>query len=344
MPGAPLLRRRALDGTVLLSVVIPIFDEGAALLDELARRLDGVLAALPCRAQVIAVDDGSGEPTRRKLRELATADPRWTVLRLARNFGHQPAVTAGLAAARGDVVILLDGDLEDPPELFPQLLAGWQGGYEVVLAERRSRHLDPLRRLLFWAFYRLFAFLSDFPVPLQSGVFCLLGRRACRQLVGLQEANRFLPGLRAWIGFPTIAVPYDREARAGGRPKQGLLRLFRYAADAIFSFSYKPLRLSLACGSLVFGVSSLYAATLVVLRLLDINVVSGFTTVAVAVFFFGGAMLMSNGILGEYLGRVYDEVKRRPLYVVEEVIGEGVADPTPSSTVPAPPPGGDARG
>jgi dolichol-phosphate mannosyltransferase len=321
---------RRLDDTVTLTLVVPVFNEDEALLDELVRRLDAVLAALPCPAQIVLVDDGSDEPTRRKLKALAAADRRVTLVRLARNFGHQPAVAAGLDHARGEVVVLLDGDLEDPPELIPELLARWQEGYEVVLARRRSRRLNPLRRVLFAGFYKLFELLADYPVPLQAGIYCLLGRRAWRQLVGLREANRFLPGLRAWVGFPTTTVGYDRAPRGSGRPKQSLLRLFRYAADAIFSFSYKPLRLSLAFGAAVFAVSSLYAFVLLVLRILNVNVVSGFTTVAVAVFFFGGAILMSNGILGEYLGRVYDEVKRRPLYVVEEVVGpEATAELAP---------------
>jgi dolichol-phosphate mannosyltransferase len=312
---------RQIDSSLTVSLVIPVFNEDDAVLDELAKRLGAVLGGLPCGAQIVLVDDGSEEPTRRKLVALAAADARITLVRLARNFGHQPAVAAGLDHARGEVVVLLDGDLEDPPELIPELLARWQEGYEVVLARRRSRHLNPLRRLLFAGFYRVFELLADFPVPLQAGIYCLLGRRAWQQIAGLREANRFLPGLRAWVGFPTTTVAYDRGRRGGGAPKQTLLRLFRYASDAIFSFSYKPLRLSLAFGSVVFVLSSLYAFVLLVLRLFDVNVVSGFSTVAIGVFFFGGAILMSNGILGEYLGRIYDEVKRRPLYVVEEVTG-----------------------
>lgn len=317
------LTPRILDGSQTVSLVIPVFNEDDAVLDELAKRLAAVLDGLPCRGQVVLVDDGSEEPTRKKLRALADADPGITLVRLARNFGHQPAVAAGLDHARGEVVVLLDGDLEDPPELIPELLARWAEGYEVVLARRRSRHLNPLRRLLFAGFYKLFELLADFPVPLQAGIYCLLGKRAWGQLVGLREANRFLPGLRAWVGFPTTTVAYDRGPRGGGAPKQTLLRLFRYASDAIFSFSYKPLRLSLVFGATVFVLSSLYACVLLVMRILDVNVVSGFSTVAIAILFFGGAILMSNGILGEYLGRIYDEVKRRPLYVVEEVVGDG---------------------
>jgi len=322
----PGLTPRTLDGALTVSLVIPVFNEEDAVLDELARRLGAVLDGLPCRGQVVLVDDGSEEPTRRKLRSLAAADSRLTLVRLARNFGHQPAVAAGLDHARGEVVVLLDGDLEDPPELIPELLARWAEGYEVVLARRRSRHLNPLRRLLFAGFYRLFELLADFPVPLQAGIYCLLGRRAGQQLVGLREANRFLPGLRAWVGFPTTTVAYDRGPRGGGAPKQTLIRLFRYASDAIFSFSYKPLRLSLVFGAVTFVLSSLYAFVLLVLRVLNVNVVSGFSTVAIGILFFGGAILMSNGILGEYLGRIYDEVKRRPLYVVEEVVGEPKAE------------------
>ena len=316
------LTPRTIDGALTVSLVIPVFNENDAVLDELATRLAAVLGSLPCLGQMVLVDDGSDEPTRKKLRALAAADARITLVRLARNFGHQPAVAAGLDHARGEVVVLLDGDLEDPPELIPELLARWQEGYEVVLARRRSRHLNPLRRLLFAGFYRVFELLADFPVPLQAGIYCLLGRRAWQQIAGLREANRFLPGLRAWVGFPITIVAYDRGPRGGGAPKQTLLRLFRYASDAIFSFSYKPLRLSLVFGAVVFVLSSFYAFVLLVLRLLAVNVVSGFSTVAIAVLFFGGAILMSNGILGEYLGRIYDEVKRRPLYVVEELVGD----------------------
>jgi polyisoprenyl-phosphate glycosyltransferase len=323
------LTPRTLDDAQTVSLVIPVFNEDDGVLDELARRLAAVLDGLPCRSQIVLVDDGSEEPTRKKLRALAAADPRITLVRLARNFGHQPAVAAGLDHARGEVVVLLDGDLEDPPELIPELLARWAEGYEVVLARRRSRHLNPLRRLLFAGFYRLFELLADFPVPLQAGIYCLLGRRARGQLVGLREANRFLPGLRAWVGFATTTVAYDRGPRGGGAPKQTLMRLFGYASDAIFSFSYKPLRLSLVFGAVIFVLSSLYAFVLFVMRVLNINVVSGFSTVAIAILFFGGAILMSNGILGEYLGRIYDEVKRRPLYVVEEVVGEPKAEPQP---------------
>jgi len=214
----------------------------------------------------------------------------------------------------------MDGDLEDPPELIPELLRQWRQGVQVVVAQRRSRQETLVKRMLFNAFHRIYYFLSDIPIPLNSGVFSLLDRAAYRQLQALTESNRFIPGLRSWIGFRSATVTYDRQARHSGVPKQTFGRLLRYALDAIFSFSYKPLRLSLVAGFFLFFVSSTYAFVLVVLRILNLNVVSGFTTISVAILFFGGAILVSNGIIGEYLGRIYDEVKRRPFYVVAEVL------------------------
>ncbi|MBW1895279.1 MAG: glycosyltransferase family 2 protein, partial [Deltaproteobacteria bacterium] len=243
-----------------------------------------------------------------------------TVVRLSRNFGHQQAITAGISIADGDALILMDGDLEDPPELISDLLEKWKQGHSVVLARRKSRQASFLRKLLLNGFYKVFQFLSDFPIPLYSGVFCLLDRRAYNQILNFSERNRFIPGLRAWIGFKTAEIWFDREERHSGKPKQTIWRLVKYASDAIFSFSYKPLRLSLAMGLFIFVLSSIYTFIILILRLLHINVVSGFTTISIAVFFFGSTILVSNGIIGEYLGRIYDEVKQRPLYIIDEVI------------------------
>jgi glycosyltransferase involved in cell wall biosynthesis len=303
-----------------LAIVIPVFNE-EALLAELKRRLDRVLADIGEDYGVIFVNDGSTDASLEILKTFAAADQRVTVVNLSRNFGHQQSLTAGLSLADGDAVVIMDGDLEDPPEVIVQLLAKWKEGFKVVTAQRRSRNVGPLKGLLFRGFHRLFQFLSDFPMPLDSGVFCLLDRSACRHLVAFGETNRFIPGLRSWVGFRSATVWYDRGARYAGQPKQTLRRLVKYALDAIFSFSYKPLRVSLVLGLFLFLLSTSYAFVLVVLRILNINVVSGFTTTSVAILFFGGVILVSNGILGEYLGRIYDEVKRRPLYIIDEVIG-----------------------
>lgn len=307
----------------LVSVVVPVYDE-APVLSELHRRLSGALDAAASRWEIVYVDDGSRDGSSESLRELALADRRVAVLELSRNWGHQAALTAGLLEARGDAVVLIDGDLQDPPEVVPELVKAWRGGAEVVVAERRSRREPPGRRLLFRLFYRLLGVLSDYPIPLNAGIFGLLDRRAVDAVNRLSETNRYLPGLRAWVGFATAVVAYDREPRSLGKPKQGVVRLFRYAFDAIFSFSYKPLRLSLLVGLLAAAFSLVYGVVLVVARLLGtglfgIPVVDGYTSTIVSVLFLGGVQLIGIGILGEYVGRVYDEVKRRPLFLVRRV-------------------------
>jgi polyisoprenyl-phosphate glycosyltransferase len=306
-----------------LSVVVPVYNEGPTV-PELHRQLEEALARTGAPWELIYVDDGSTDGSGAALREIARADGRVAVLELSRNWGHQAALTAGLSEARGDGVVLIDGDLQDPPSVIPDLVRSWEAGAEVVVAERRSRHEPPGRALLFSLFYRALAFLSDYPIPVNAGIFGLLDRRAVDVLLRLTETNRYLPGLRAWVGFRTEVVSYDRAARAGGPPKQSVFRLFRYAFDAIFSFSYKPLRLSLLVGSFAAAFSLFYGVVLVVARLLGtglfgIPVVDGYTSTIVSVLFLGGVQLIGIGILGEYVGRVYDEVKRRPLFVVRTV-------------------------
>jgi dolichol-phosphate mannosyltransferase len=227
---------------------------------------------------------------------------------------------AGLTVARGEAVILMDGDLQDPPEVVVQMIEEWKKGAEIIVAARKSRKEKGIRGFLLPLFYKVFSYLSDFPFSLGSGIFGLMDRKAVDQMVKLEECNRYIPGLRNWIGFKTSVVWYDREERAGGIPKQDLLSLVKYGADAVFSFSYKPLRVSLLFGLCISTLSFFYAAFLVMLRLLEINYVKGFTTTTVAIFFLGGLILISNGILGEYLGRVYDEVKRRPLFIISDIL------------------------
>jgi glycosyltransferase involved in cell wall biosynthesis len=301
-----------------VSVVIPIYDE-EALLPALYARLTQALAG-EASYEIVFVNDGSHDRSLDLLRDLVARDPRLVTLNLARNFGHQAAVTAGLEAAAGDAVILMDGDLQDPPELLPELLQTWREGHQVVVARRRSRQDPGLRGLLFRLFHRIFGLISDFPIDTDAGIFGLLDRRAADEMIRLQERNRFLPGLRSWVGFRQTTVWYDRAARAAGEPKQTLGRLLRYGFDAVFSFSYKPLRLSWLFGFIVSAAAFAYAALLLLLRLLSVNVVSGFTTPTVAILFLSGVQLITIGILGEYLGRIYDEVKRRPHYIVAERI------------------------
>jgi glycosyltransferase involved in cell wall biosynthesis len=307
----------------MISLVIPIYNE-EVLIRRLHREIANALAELDEPWQVIYVNDGSKDRSLELLRELHQEDPRVVVVELSRNWGHQAALTAGLSAAKGDAVVFMDGDLQDPPRVILDLVAAWRKGAEVVIAERRSRREAGLRRLLFPLFYRFLGFLSDYPIPLNAGIFGLLDRRVVRAINQLTETNRYLPGLRAWVGFKTTVVYYDRAERAGGEPKQSLWKLTRYALDAIFSFSYKPLRLSLFVGLPVAAFAMLYGTVLLVCRLLGVGlfglpVVDGYTSTIISILFLGGVQLISVGILGEYIGRIYDEVKRRPLFLVRQV-------------------------
>jgi dolichol-phosphate mannosyltransferase len=306
---------------VTLSVVIPIFNE-ADNLEELTRRLMTSLASLPGGVEgtrVIYVDDGSTDASPAMLHAQAEADDRVQVVSLSRNFGHQAAITAGLAASDADAVVIMDGDLQDPPEVIPDLVLRWLGGAVVVRALRRSRQESGIRRLGFRAFHAAFGWISDLPMSGDVGVFSLLDRKAVDAVLNLPERNRFLPGLRTWIGFEQQTVEYDRQPRASGAPKQSLSRLIRYAFDAIFSFSYKPLRVMVTMGAIVSSIGFALAMVYIYKRLNGIETAqTGFTTLVTLVLFLGGIQLMALGLLGEYLGRIYDEVKNRPLYVVRD--------------------------
>jgi dolichol-phosphate mannosyltransferase len=309
----------------MICLVVPIYNE-----EPIVRRLHAeVVAAMEVTGQpwrVIYVDDGSRDQTLHLLLELKDQDPRVSVLELSRNWGHQAALTAGLAHADGDAIVLMDGDLQDPPRVIPDLVTAWRKGAQVVIAQRRSRAERGVRRWLFALFYRVLGFVSDYPIPLNAGIFGLLDRQAVDAVNRLGESNRYLPGLRAWVGFKTAVVNYDREERAGGEPKQTFWKLLRYGLDAIFSFSYKPLRLSLFVGLFTSAFAMLYGSGLVICRVLGIGmfgrpVVDGYTSTIVSILFLGGVQLMSVGVLGEYIGRIYDEVKRRPLYLVRKLHG-----------------------
>jgi polyisoprenyl-phosphate glycosyltransferase len=304
-------------GTPTLAIIIPICNESAGL-DELFRRLRSVIDELPdIAARVIYVNDGSTDGSMELMLEQQRRDPRFTVVDLSRNFGQQAAIAAGLAASASDATVVMDGDLQDPPELIPELVACWRAGAEVVRAERRTRRDRGMRRWSFMLFHRLFGWLADFPIPAHVGVFGLLDRKALDELNRLPERNRFLPGLRAWVGFDQRVVYYDRDERASGVPKQSFGRLFRYALDGVFSFSYKPLRLMVLAGTVISILGFVLASRFVIRRLTGLEQAQmGFTTIVTLVLFLGGVQLVAIGLLGEYLARIYDEVKERPLYIV----------------------------
>ncbi|MBI5771647.1 MAG: glycosyltransferase family 2 protein [Verrucomicrobia bacterium] len=308
-----------------VAIVIPVFNE-EAVLPELFGRLAALFEAqrdLTWRA--VLVDDGSRDGSAALVRAQTQRDPRFELVELSRNFGFQAALAAGLAHARSsasggpvDAVVTMDADLQDPPELIPALIAAWRNGAEVVRATRRSRAETGLRRVGFDAFHAVFGRLSDVTVDTNAGTFGLLGRDAIEAFHRLPERNRFFPGLRAWIGFPTADVPYDRQERAAGKPQQTFRRLVRYALDGLFSFSYLPLRVLTYTGIFVGSVGFCLGLYYVVKRLIDIETApTGFTTLAALVLFLGGVQLIAIGVLGEYLGRIYDEVKQRPIYLVK---------------------------
>lgn len=314
----------------LLSVVIPVFNE-QAVLPELFVRLTAVFDAAPdCTWRAVLVDDGSRDTSAALIAAQAARDPRFTLLELSRNFGFQAALAAGLAHAQtlaADAAITMDADLQDPPEIIPQLINAWRGGADVVRAVRRTRAERGLRGLGFAVFHRLYGRLTDYPIEPNSGTFGLLGRDALEAFNQLPERRRFFPGLRAWIGFNTAEVTYNRQARAAGEPQQTFFRLVRYALDGLLSFSYLPLRLLTMAG---LGISFLGFALglyFIVKRLIGIETAStGFTTLVTLLLFLGGVQLIGIGVLGEYLGRVYDEVKQRPRYFLKNRRGSPRAD------------------
>lgn len=304
-------------GKRTLTLVIPICNESAGL-EALFNRLRAVLAGLPhLDSRVIYVNDGSTDGSLEIMLEHHRQDPRFTLIDLSRNFGQQAAIAAGLAASTADATVVMDGDLQDPPELIPEMVACWSAGAEVVRAQRRTRQDRGVRRWSFVVFHRLFGWFADFPIPANVGVYGLLDRKALDELNRLPEKNRFLPGLRAWVGFEQRDVHYDREARSAGLPKQSFGRLLHYALDGVFSFSYKPLRLMVLVGSVICVLAFGLAGRFVLRRLAGVEQAQmGFTTLVTLVLFMGGVQLLSIGLLGEYLARIYDEVKARPLFIV----------------------------
>ena len=303
--------------TAPVTIVIPVYNE-RPVLPELQRRLDAVLAGAGERAELLFVDDGSEDGSGAWLEALAGADPRVSLLSLSRNFGKEAAVSAGLDHARGAAVIVIDADLQDPPELIPELLRRWREGYDVVYTVRASRRGESWLKVgsARW-FYRVMGRLSAVPVPADAGDYRLLSRRAVDALKALPESHRYLKGLYAWVGFPQPSVSYHREARAAGRSKWSYWRLWNHALDGITSFSTAPLKLATWLGLATSTLAFLYGLYLLLRTLLFGNPVPGYPSLIIVILFLGGVQLICLGIIGEYLGRTYEESKRRPLYLVK---------------------------
>jgi glycosyltransferase involved in cell wall biosynthesis len=337
--------------TPVLSLVLPIFNE-EAVVPELHARLQQFLPRLGVETEVIFVDDGSRDRSLELLRALAVIEPRYRVLSFARNFGHQAAITAGLDNACGEAVVVMDADLQDPPEVVLEMVAKWREGFDVVYGRRRSRQGET-RLKLFTArwFYRIFAAMIPIEVPLDTGDFRLMSRRLVTVLRELRETHRFVRGLVAWLGFRQTAVLYDRPARFAGETKFPLGKMVRFAIDGITSFSILPLRFATYLGMLISAGSVAVAVWAVVARFIFHATVPGWTSVIVLVSLLAAVQLITTGILGEYIGRIYEQVKARPLYVVAERINfaaESANDAPAGANFPRvvslpDPPGADLR-
>ena len=311
-----------------LSVVIPVFNEERGL-DALLGRLIPALEATGAVFEVIFVDDGSRDATLAKIRAANTADARIKGIALSRNFGKEIAVTAGLRMATGDATVLMDADLQHPPELIPELIAGWRAGHDIVYGARRDRNADsPFRRRFSLWYYRLFKFLSGTKLHENGGDFRLFSRRALDAFNRLGERARFNKGLYAWIGYSVLAVPFEVPERADqGGSKWSLRKLARFAIDGLASFSTLPLRVWSVLGLVVSLVAFAYAVGFLVKTLIFGVDIAGFPTLIISILFLGGVQLISLGVMGEYLGRIYDEVKARPLYLIADEIGIDQREP-----------------
>jgi dolichol-phosphate mannosyltransferase len=307
---------------MLLSVVVPCYNE-EPVLSETHRRLRSALEGLKeLEFEIIYVDDGSADQTLQILESLQAEDERVRVLRLSRNFGHQIAVTAGLENASGDAVVIIDADLQDPPEVISEMVRRWREGYSVAYGQRIEREGETGFKL--WsakAYYRLINRISETKMPLDTGDFRLMDRKVVDCLLAMPERDRFLRGMVSWVGFKQIAVPYQRARRHAGESKYPLLKMIRFATDGIVSFSIAPLKIAIWTGFLAIWLAIIGIIVAVIVRLMDKNLNRGWASLFVAVLFMGGIQLVSLGIIGEYLGRIYTEVKRRPLYIVQERLG-----------------------
>jgi polyisoprenyl-phosphate glycosyltransferase len=324
----------------VLSVVIPMYNE-AEIVGEMHRRLAAAMAALDAPWEVIYVNDGSRDASLRIVETLRQADSHIAIVNLSRNFGKEIATTAGLDHARGDAEIVIDADLQDPPEVIPDLVGAWRAGHDTVYAQRRRRNGETwLKKATAAAFYRVMRNLGDVPLPENVGDFRLMSRRVVDAVQQLRERHRFMKGLFAWVGFPSTVVVYDREPRGAGRTKWSYWKLWNLALEAITGFTVAPLKLATWLGLAVALFAVVFGAQLILRTLFFGNPVPGYPSLMAVILFMGGAQLVTLGIIGEYLGRVFNETKRRPLYFVERYAPSGAAGTvtpimSPSRTIAA---------
>lgn len=309
----------------LLSIIVPAYNE-AAVLPEFHRRLSNTLDQIGLAAEIIFVNDGSRDATRQVLEGLREQDGRVAIVDLSRNFGKEIAMSAGLDHASGDAVVIIDADLQDPPEMIPELVAQWRAGYDDVYARRLSRDGESfLKRITAHLFYRMLRRFSDVDIPPDTGDFRLLSRRAVDALKQLREQHRFMKGLFSWVGFERKEVVYRRESRAAGNSKWNYWRLWNFALEGITSHTTVPIRLASYLGILVACSAFLYAIFVAYDKIVHGNPVAGYPSLMVTLLFLGGVQLITLGVIGEYLGRMFDESKRRPLYFIKDYVPAATA-------------------
>lgn len=300
------------------SIVVPVYNE-EEVIHETYRRLTEVMRSTKEAYELLFVNDGSRDRTAEIIKEYSEQDPAVVLLDFARNFGHQIAITAGMDYARGEAVVVIDADLQDPPELILEMIEKWKQGFDVVYAKRTKRKGETyFKKQTAAMFYRFLRAMTDIDIPLDTGDFRLLDRKVCNQMNSIQEKNRFVRGLVSWVGFKQIAVEYERDERLAGESKYPLKKMLKLSMDGITSFSYKPLKLASYAGVTLSGIGFIYLLVVLYLKLFTDSTITGWSSLIVIQLFFSGIILIILGMIGEYIGRIYDETKNRPLYIVRE--------------------------
>lgn len=304
---------------IFCSVVIPVHNEEKNIA-ELCSRLTGVLAALNKPYEIIYVNDGSTDSSADILHKISALDKKVKIVDFSRNFGHQIAISAGISYASGNVTVVMDGDLQDSPALIPEFVKKWEEGFFVVYGIRKKRKEAFFKRACYFIFYRIQEKIAKIKIPLDAGDFCLMDKKITDILKKMPERNRFVRGIRSWIGFSQIGIEYERDPRFCGKPKYGLRKLMRLAFDGIYSFSDIPLKISLIFGFTISAFCFAFIIYIICQRLIYGTSAYGITTAIVSMLFLGGIQLIAIGVIGEYIGRIYDEVKQRPIFIVKQLI------------------------
>lgn len=307
-------------GTPEISIIVPLYNE-EKVFGTLVGRLKKVRENSGLDMEILLIDDGSRDGTPELISHTAESDPLFTGVILSKNHGHQLAVSAGLSIAKGSkAVFIIDGDLQDPPELLPEFYNKLKEGYDVIFAVRKNRKESGTKKFMYWFYYRLQKFLSNTKIPIDSGDFSLLSRRVVDHLNLMPEQNRYLRGMRAWVGYRQFGYEYDRDARMAGETKYSLKKLFGLAFDGIFNFSDLPVRFITRLGIATILVSLIYIIYILIKKMLGLYVPEGFTTLIIAICLFSGVQLISIGVLGEYVLRIFNQVRNRPLFIIDKII------------------------